>query len=238
VFGLTEAWADRNPETLSALLRALIRAGAWSDESANRRELASMLAHPRYVDAPEEVVALALVGSPPYALGEPGADSDDFINYHRYAASFPWRSHAIWFLTQMMRWGQIPPDTDVAAAAAAAYRPDLYRVAAQQLGAATPIVDEKVEGLHSAPWVLDEATAPISMAPDLFFDGRRFDAGQPRAYAGGFAISRTGHKGSTAETLGATACVGACQISKSGNADLFPANRRQVCCGAPNLMNF
>lgn len=198
VFGLTEAWADRNPETLTALLRALIRAGAWADEQSNRGELATILSHPRYVDAPEAVVAQSLLGSPPYALGESGADSSDYINYHRYAASFPWRSHAVWFLTQMMRWGQIPPDTDVAAAAAAAYRPDLYRVAAQQLGAPAPIVDEKVEGLHSAPWVLDEATAPIAMAPDLFFDGRRFDAGQPRAYAEGFAIGRMGARSSVA----------------------------------------
>jgi two-component system, oxyanion-binding sensor len=190
VFGLTEAWAERHPETLTATLRALIRAGAWADEQANRRELAAILSHPRYVDAPEAVVAQSLVGSPPYALGEQGGDSDDYINYHRYAASFPWRSHAVWFLTQMMRWGQIPPTVDVAAAAARAYRPDLYRIAAQQIGVATPIVDEKVEGLHSASWVLDEATAPIAMAPDLFFDGRRFDAGQPQRYAEGFEIGR------------------------------------------------
>jgi nitrate/nitrite transport system substrate-binding protein len=195
IFGLTEAWAERHPETLTAILRALIRAGMWSDESANRGELASILSHPRYVDAPESVVAQSLVGSPPYALGEPGSDSDDYINYHRYAASFPWRSHAVWFLTQMMRWGQIPRATDVAAVAAAAYRPDLYRRAAEEIGAPAPIVDEKVEGLHRVAWVLDEATAPIAMAPDLFFDGRRFDAGQPRRYAEGFEISRLGGGG-------------------------------------------
>ena len=190
VFGLTQAWAERNPETLQAILRALIRAAVWADEPGNRRELAAILSHPRYVDAPEAVVAQSLLGSPAYAPSEPGADSQDYISYHRYAASFPWRSHAVWFLTQMMRWGQIPADTDVAAAAAAAYRPDLYRVAAQQLGVPAPIVDEKVEGLHSAPWTLDEATAPIAMAPDLFFDGGTFDAGQPHLYAGGFAITR------------------------------------------------
>jgi nitrate/nitrite transport system substrate-binding protein len=190
VFGLTQAWAERHPETLNAILRALIRAGAWADESDNRQELSSILSHPRYVDAPQAVVAQSLVGSPPYALGQPGGDGDDYINYHRYAASFPWRSHAVWFLTQMMRWGQIPPETNVAAVAAAAYRPDLYRQAAQALGVPTPIVDEKVEGLHSAAWVLDEATAAIAMAPDLFFDGRRFDAEQARRYAESFEIGR------------------------------------------------
>jgi nitrate/nitrite transport system substrate-binding protein len=190
VFGVTEAWAERNPEALRALMRAIIRAAAWADEPRNRPELAAILSHERYVNAPHDIVAHSLVGSPPYSLGEPGPDSLDYIIYHRYAASFPWRSHAVWFLTQMLRWGQIGPETDIAAAAERAYRPDLFRAVAADLGAPTPIVDEKVEGLHTTPWVLDEATAPIPMAPDVFFDGRRFDAAQPQRYAAEFEISR------------------------------------------------
>lgn len=190
VFGVTEAWAERNPEVLLAVLRALIGAAAWADVPDNRPELAAILAHPRYVDAPEEVVARSLLGSPPYALGEPGPEGLDYLIFDRYAAGFPWRSHAVWFLTQMVRWGQIDPATDIAAAAEAAYRPDLYRAAAADLGAPTPLVDEKVEGLHASAWTLDEATAPIAMAPDVFFDGRKFDAAQPLKYAAGFDIGR------------------------------------------------
>jgi nitrate/nitrite transport system substrate-binding protein len=192
VFGLTERWADQNPQALTALLRALIRAAAWADEPDNRPELAAVLAHRRYVNAPEEVVARSLVGSPPYAAGEPGGLGLDYLIFHRYAASFPWRSHAVWFLTQMRRWGQIGSEVDIAAAAEAAYRPDLFRAAAAELGVAAPLVDEKVEGFHAKPWTLDEATAPIAMAPDLFFDGRTFDAAQPERYVEGFEISRPG----------------------------------------------
>ncbi|MFN3514493.1 MAG: CmpA/NrtA family ABC transporter substrate-binding protein [Phenylobacterium sp.] len=190
VFGMTEAFADRNPATLRATLRALIRAAVWADEPGNRAELAAILAHGRYVDAPEEVVARSLTGAPPYAPGEAGPEDQDYIIYHRYAASFPWRSHAVWFLTQMLRWGQIGPGADIGAVAEAVYRPDLYRAAAAELGVPAPLVDEKVEGLHASPWTLDEATAPIPMAPDLFFDGGRFDAAQPERYAAGFAIGR------------------------------------------------
>lgn len=190
VFGVTEAWAEKRPETLRAVLRALLQAGAWADEPGNRGELASLLARPGYVDAPVDVIAASLTGSPSYAPGEPGPDSLDYIVYHRYAASFPWRSHAVWFLTQMLRWGQIGPQTDVAAAVDRIYRPDLYRAAAAELGVAAPLVDEKVEGLHASPWTLDEATAPIPMAPDVFFDGRAFDAAQPLRYATGFEIGR------------------------------------------------
>ena len=194
VFGVSEAWAERQPEVLQAVLRALMRAAAWCDEPENRPELAAILAHPRYVDAPEEVVARSLVGSPPYALGEPGPPGNDYLVFDRYAAGFPWRSHAVWFLTQMMRWGQIASDVDVTAVAEAAYRPDLFRTAAAELGAAAPLVDEKVEGLHASAWALDEATAAIAMGPDVFFDGRRFDAAQPLKYARGFEIGRLGDR--------------------------------------------
>ena len=191
VFGLTEAWAERHPETLGAILRALIQAGAWADAPENRRELASILSHARYVDAPEDVVARSLPG---LSAGATLIDSADDIIFHRFAAGFPWRSHAVWFLSQMIRWGQIPADIDIATAAASAYRPDLYRVAARELGIPTPMVDEKVEGLHSAAWMLDEATTPISMSPDLFFDGRPFDAAQPLRYATDSAFSDTAIK--------------------------------------------
>lgn len=190
VFSVTENWAAHEPEALTAVLRALIQAAAWADEPDNRAELAAILSHARYVDAPMETVAMALAGSPPYSRREQGPDNRDYIIYHRYAASFPWRSHATWFLTQMLRWGQIGPDVDIAAAAEAAYRPDLYRAAAATLGEPAPIVDEKVEGLHTAPWVLDEATAPIPMAPDLFFDSHPFDAAQPQRYAASFPVGR------------------------------------------------
>lgn len=187
VLGVTAAWADRYPETLQALIRALLRAAIWCDEPANRAELGSILAGPDYLAAPVEVVSQSLLGSPPYALHEPGEPSLDYIIYHRYAASFPWRSHAVWFLTQMRRWGQIGDDVDISAVAEAVYRPDLFRIAAAALGEPAPLVEEKVEGAHAAAWQLDEASlSPIRMAPDLFFDGRLFDAAQPAVYVSGF----------------------------------------------------
>ncbi len=193
VLGLTTAWAERHPQTLQALLRALLQAAVWCDAPANRAELGAILAAPQYLDTPVEVISQSLVGAPAYAQDAPGEPSLDYIIYHRYAASFPWRSHAVWFLTQMRRWGQIGTEVDIAATAEAVYRPDLFRTAAAALGEPAPLVEEKVEGAHAAAWSLDEASlAPIRMAPDLFFDGRLFDAGQPERYARGFAIGRAG----------------------------------------------
>ena len=187
VFGLTKAWAERHPRTLSAVLRALLRAGAWCDAPENRGELAALLARPAYVDAPEAVVRLSLVGPMPYAQGEMAADSADYLVYHRNLASFPWRSHALWFASQMVRWGQVGEDVDFAAAAAV-YRPDLYRQAAADIGEAAPVGDLKSEGEHAAPWRRETTGGPADMAPDLFLDGGVFDPKTPLDYARGFAI--------------------------------------------------
>jgi len=190
VFGVVRDWGDANPEALQAVVRALLKAAAWADEPENRPDLARLLAQSAYVDAPEDVIRQSLVGSPAYTTGTEGPASQDYIVYHRYAASFPWRSHALWFLSQMLRWGQIGPEIDVGAVAEAVYRPDLFRTAAAALGEAAPLIDAKTEGAHAAPWSLEEATRPIPMAPDSFLDGRLFDPTQPQAYAGGFEISR------------------------------------------------
>lgn len=185
VFAMTAAWSDRYPHTVQALLRALLRAAAWCDEPSNRAELGHILAGPDYLNTGFDVVSQSLLGAPPYALDQVGEASQDYIIYHRYAASFPWRSHAIWFLSQMLRWGQIDEGVDIHGVAESVYRPDLYRVAAAAIGSPAPLVEEKVEGLHAVPWQLDEATTPIRMAPDLFFDNRRFDSSQPLTYARG-----------------------------------------------------
>ncbi|MBV9994470.1 MAG: ABC transporter substrate-binding protein [Caulobacteraceae bacterium] len=181
VFGVTRAWAEAHPETLRALVRALLRAAAWADDANNRPELAALLARPEYVGAPEAALRLSLLGG-----AELGADGADYLVFHRYAASFPWRSHAAWFLSQMIRWGQAPRDADFAAAAEV-YDPSLLRAAAADLGLAAPLIDAKPEGAHAAPWRLAEATAPIAMAADSFVDGKVFDPADPLAYLDAFA---------------------------------------------------
>lgn len=190
VFGVTRDWAEANPEALQAVVRALLKAAAWADAPENRAQVAAMLAAPDYVDVAESVVRQSLIGSPPYAPGEEGPASQDYLVFNRYAASFPWRSHALWFLTQMRRWGQIGPEVDIRAVAETVYRPDLFRRAAADLGQASPLVDLKAEGGHDQPWELDLATTTIAMAPDAFLDGRIFDPRQPERYLQAFPISR------------------------------------------------
>ena len=138
VLGVTEAWAERHPNTLKALIKALIEACAWLDEPANRAEAARVLASPRYLNTPIEIIGRTL-------------DLPDFHVFHRNGANFPWRSHADWFLTQMVRWGQVPPGFDIEAIADRVYRTDLYRAAAREMGVACPDSDRLPPGAHGEP---------------------------------------------------------------------------------------
>ena len=138
VLGTTEAWAERNPLTLKALLKALIEACLWLDEPANRPEAARVLSSPRYLNTPAEVISRTL-------------DLPDFHVFQRQTANFPWRSHADWFLAQMVRWGQAPPSIDIEATANRVYRTDLYRAAAREMNVACPDRDRLPPGGHGEP---------------------------------------------------------------------------------------
>lgn len=177
VLGVTREWAERHPRTHRALVRALIDVARWIDRPENRLETVHVIAGESYVDAPVEVIERALAPSP-----RGGEDTPCAGTFYRGAATFPWRSHAIWFLTQMLRWGQIDPPVDFAGVSAAVYRCDVYREAAEPLGIPVPLIDEKDEGAHDGPWLLGQATSPIAMGPDAFLDGYAFHPDEPLAY--------------------------------------------------------
>jgi hypothetical protein len=101
------------------------------------------------------------------------ADADTSV-FFANAASYPWRSHAQWFLCQMARWGYIEAGVDIAEMAAI-FRPDLYGEAARSLGLPVPMAVVKREGEHAGSWLLPAAMRAIEMGPDRFLDGVVFD---------------------------------------------------------------
>jgi nitrate/nitrite transport system substrate-binding protein len=138
VLGTTETFAEKNPDTVKALIKALLEAVQWLDDPANRAETARVLSQPRYLNTPAEVMQRT--------LGLP-----DFHVFHRSHANFPWRSHADWFLKQMVRWGQASPSIDITAISDRVYRTDIYRTAAGEIGIACPEFDRLAPGAHGDP---------------------------------------------------------------------------------------
>jgi nitrate/nitrite transport system substrate-binding protein len=190
VFGVTLDWAERYPNTHKAVLMALIEAAQWIDQPDNRAEVAEILAREEYVNAAPEVVSLSMGGAFRFGTDEAPVAMPDFNVFHRYAANFPWHSHAVWFITQMYRWGQLDEAVNIRKLAEQVYRPDVYRDAARDLGLPFPTHGYKTEGLHDEPQRLAEATQPLTLGPDGFCDGRVFDPADPVGYLAGFDIHK------------------------------------------------
>jgi len=149
---------------------------------SHRPQAAQIMASPAYTNVPLDHVLPSLTGNLRLAQSEPPQFFPDFNVFYRNAATFPWRSQALWFVAQMKRWKQID---DLAAAKIAArdvFQPDLYRAAAGELGIPAPMINEKVEGVHDAPWTLRDATRRIAMGPDQFFDNEIFDPSDVEGY--------------------------------------------------------
>lgn len=182
VFGVTRAWAEAHPNTHEAVIKALLDACWWMEQPKHRTRVCEILSEGRYVNAPAEMLERSLTG----ALRAPAPDGAAF---HRYTANYPWRSHAVWMLAQMLRWGQIGQAFNLLQVAREVYQIDIFRLAARARGVPAPSIETKREGVHAEPWVLIDAGASIDMGPDLFMDGRRFDSAHVVGYLRGFEIS-------------------------------------------------
>lgn len=179
VFGVTEEWAKKYPNTHLAVLKALLRAAIWLDASPeHRRQAVDILSRPQYVGADRAVLANSMTGTFEYAKGDVRS-LPDFNVFFRHHATYPYYSDCIWFLTQMRRWKQIPahPDDWYLATARDIYRPDLYRQAAQLLIA---------EGRMAASDL--PATDGFKPVDHAFIDGIAYDGRQPNAYLKSLAI--------------------------------------------------
>lgn len=195
VLGLSAAWAERHPDRVAALIRALTAAAAWADDPGHHDELAELLADPAHVGAPAAAIAGALAGRLPLVPGGPAVRIPDFLVFARSAATFPWASHALWLYSQMVRWGQAPLTARGIALARGTYRPDLYRAALKGTALAMPSASMKVEGALDRPTPVASSTGTLVLGPDGFFDGRRFDPDRLDDYLAGFAIQSMGGLG-------------------------------------------
>ncbi|EAR10057.1 CmpA/NrtA family ABC transporter substrate-binding protein [Reinekea blandensis] len=187
VFGITAEFAEAYPNTTIRLTKALIRAAKWLDENnnANRPEAVEILSQSYYVGADYDVIANSMTGTFEYEKGDVRS-VPDFNVFFRYNATYPYYSDAIWYLTQMRRWGQISePKTDdwYFETAEKVYRPDIYAAAARAL---------LEEGDFVASEFPDFETETGFKPPqNEFIDGITFDGRQPVNYLRQFDIGLT-----------------------------------------------
>jgi nitrate/nitrite transport system substrate-binding protein len=188
VFGLNKEFTEKYPNTTVRIVKALLRAAQWLDanDNANRPEAVEILSRSEYVGADYEVIANSMTGTFEYEKGDK-REVPDFNVFFRYFATYPYYSDAVWYLTQMRRWGQISdqkPDDWYFEVAKSVYRPDIYKLAALAL---------IEEGEMDASDFPDFATESGFRAPQTeFIDGMVFDGTKPNAYLEQFPIGLKG----------------------------------------------
>ena len=188
VLGCRLAWAERYPERVDSLVRALYRAALWCESPANHEELARLLSEPRYIGAPAEILLRGLSNKLSLVPNGSAQDLSNFYVPARQAATFPWTSHALWFYSQMVRWQQIEHRSENLQRVANTYRPDLYRKALAPLRVELPLEDSKVEGLKAT--ASSASVGTLALQPDGFFDGKIFDPNDLPTYLASFGSQR------------------------------------------------
>lgn len=188
VFGVSKSWAEKYPNTHIRVVKALIRAAHWLDanDNANRVEAVKLLAKSEYVGADFDVIANSMTGTFEYEKGDV-REVPDFNVFFRHNATYPYYSDAIWYLTQMRRWGQISQEKsddwymDVARKV---YRPDIYQQAANALIKDGVLKSEQFPDFEEEDGFRSPQTHFID---NIVYDGRT-----PNAYLNKFSIGLKG----------------------------------------------
>lgn len=163
-------FSEARREDLKNVMKAVLEACKWLDNRANRKKAAEVIGKAPYVNAPADVIEARLMGD--YNLGcDQGTEiyTDDYMLFHRGGeTNLPRKSHAIWFMTQFMRFDYLKEAPDYKAIADKIIMQDLYKEVAASMKIKIPDDDMK-------PFTLD-------------LDKAKFDPNQPAEYLKTFSI--------------------------------------------------
>ena len=167
VLGMTEEFAEKNPKTVKAILRAMTESSQYIDKMENRPHVAEVVSRTQYINTQKEVILGRLQGKYDYGDGRKEEDSS-YMTFFDRNTNFPWKSHGIWWLSQFRRWGMVKEAPDYKGIVDKVHRPDIYREVAKEMGVSIPKEDMKRETL---------------------FDKVEFDPGKPEEYAKKFPVN-------------------------------------------------
>ncbi|MBE9129293.1 MULTISPECIES: CmpA/NrtA family ABC transporter substrate-binding protein [unclassified Coleofasciculus] len=188
ILATMQPWIKENPTTARALVAAVLEACRYCDEAENRQEIAQILSQSRYLDTDTSSIQAPLLGTYNYGgfdQKERVEKIPDFYLFHFRSTdylerpdhvNYPWRSHGVWLLTQMIRWNQLDMSDYPKYGDKIFDRLypreiyDVYKDVAQSLNMELPSEQMKVE--------------PAA----VFIDQREFDPSTPVAYLNSFDI--------------------------------------------------
>nr|WP_290223943.1 CmpA/NrtA family ABC transporter substrate-binding protein [Trichocoleus desertorum] len=171
-FAMRAEWVDKHPKAAKALLMAVQEAQVWCDKPENKEEMCNILSEREWFKVPAKDIIERAQGRFDYGDGRLVENSPHLMKFWADNASYPYKSHDQWFLTENIRWGYFEPETDTKKLVDAVNREDLWKEAAKAIGQTAMI------------------PASTSRGVETFFDGVKFDPENPEAYLKSLSIKK------------------------------------------------
>ncbi|HCP82581.1 MAG TPA: nitrate transporter [Octadecabacter sp.] len=162
-------WVEANESAAQRLMRAVFKAAAWLDVRKNKPLAVEILTRSEHLSMGPEFIDPALSGEIVAKHNTAPKQVGLFLQFHKHAASFPWRSQAAWIASRL------GADAVGIQKAKACFRADLYRQNLGTVGVDLPGASEKEEGALQYETAVASTRGHMILAPDAFFDGRTFD---------------------------------------------------------------
>jgi nitrate/nitrite transport system substrate-binding protein len=159
-------FAEKNPKTVKAVLKALNEASVWLDDLKNRPEQSKIVSAATYINCPPELILGRLQGHYDYGDGRKREDPN-YMSFSARNCNYPQPKYAVWWLTQFRRWGMVEGTPDYAGVANQVMRTDLYEEAMKEIGYVHGGRDD---------------------GPETLFDGAKFDPKDAETYAMSFGV--------------------------------------------------
>ncbi|NJK75202.1 MAG: ABC transporter substrate-binding protein [Microcoleus sp. SU_5_6] len=172
-FTMRGDWVDKNPKAAKAITMAVLEAQQWCDKPENKEEMCQIISQDKWLKVPVADILGRMKGEIDYGTGRVEAASPVAMKFWRDNASYPYKSHDAWFITENIRWGYIPAATDIKATVDKVNREDIWKAAATTLGVPAA-----------------EIPTTTSRGVETFFDGVKFDPEKPQDYLTGLAIKK------------------------------------------------
>ncbi|MEO7675338.1 MAG: CmpA/NrtA family ABC transporter substrate-binding protein [Verrucomicrobiota bacterium] len=167
VCAFTAEFAEKNPKTVKATLKALHEARVWLDKLENRPEQCEIVSKPTYINCDKTTILGRLLGD--YDYGDGRTKKDEFyMTFSDRNCNYPQPKFCKWWLTQFRRWGMVTGAPDYEGVAKQVMRSDIYEEAMKEIGYAHGGRDDKSV---------------------TFFDGVTFNKTKLEEYAKSFAIN-------------------------------------------------
>jgi nitrate/nitrite transport system substrate-binding protein len=172
-FAMRKDWVDKNPNATQALLMAIMEAQQWCDQAENKEEMCKICSDRKYFNVAVADILERSKGNIDYGDGRTQQNFSHRMKFWADNASYPYKSHDIWFLTEEIRWGYLPKDTKVKEIVDQVNKEDLWKKAAKAIGVAD-----------------SEIPTSVSRGVETFFDGVKFDPDKPEAYLNSLKIKK------------------------------------------------